>query len=140
MRVRIPSAPGTETSTYAGNLVSCAAALAADDLYRAEGFSAVAEARGGFLLERLRDELGDDPRVAEIRGLGLMVGVEVSGPDGSPLAVARQVSEACVERGLLVYPCGHYGNVVGMLPPLVATEEQLGTAADILGVALRSIR
>lgn len=120
--------------------MSCAAALAADEVYRAENLSPVAEALGGFLLWRLQDELGEDPRVAEIRGLGLMVGVELSGPDGSPLGVAKQVSEACVQRGLLVYPGGHYGNVVGMLPPLVATEEQLGTAVDILGVALRSIR
>ena len=134
------TAPGTETSTYAGNLVSCAAALAADEVYRAENLSAVAEALGGFLLRRLQDELGDDPRVAEVRGLGLMVGVELSGPDGAPLGVAKQVSEACVQRGLLVYPGGHYGNVVGMLPPLVATEEQLGTAVDILGAVLRSIR
>jgi 4-aminobutyrate aminotransferase-like enzyme len=56
------------------------------------------------------------------------------------LEVAKQVSEACVQRGLLVYPGGHYGNVVGMLPPLVATEEQLETAVSILGAALRSIR
>jgi 4-aminobutyrate aminotransferase len=134
------TAPGTETSTYAGNLVSCAAALAADEVYRAENMSAVAEARGRFLLGHLGDELGDHPWVAEIRGLGLMVGVELSGPDGSPLEVAKQVSEACVQRGLLVYPGGHYGNVIGMLPPLVATEEQLGTAVGILGAALRSIR
>ncbi|MGH8914304.1 MAG: aspartate aminotransferase family protein [Acidimicrobiia bacterium] len=133
------SAPGTETSTYAGNLVSCAAALAADDVYRTENMSGVAEALGKFLLERLREELEDEPRVAEIRGLGLMVGVELAGPDGSPLVVAKQVSEECVRRGLLVYPGGHYGNVVGMLPPLVAAEEELGTAVGILGEALRSI-
>jgi 4-aminobutyrate aminotransferase len=133
------TAPGTETSTYAGNLVSCAAALAADDVYRSENLSAVAESRGEFLLERLRDELADHPRVAEIRGLGLMVGVELSGPDGSPLKVAKQVSEACVQLGLLVYPGGHHGNVVGMLPPLISSEAQLRSAASILGEALRSI-
>lgn len=133
------SAPGTETSTYAGNLVSCAAALAADEVYRTENMSAVAESLGRFLLGRLRDGLEEDPRVAEIRGLGLMVGVELTGSDGAPLVIGKQVSEECVRRGLLVYPGGHYGNVVGMLPPLVATEEQLATAVDILGEALRSI-
>jgi 4-aminobutyrate aminotransferase len=119
--------------------VSCAAALAADEVYETENLSAVSEALGGFLLRRLREELGDDPRVAEIRGLGLMVGVELSGPDGSPLEVAKRVSEVCVQKGLLVYPGGRHGNVIGMLPPLVATEEQLGTAVGILGEALRSI-
>lgn len=138
--VTASSPPGTETSTYAGNLVSCAAALAADDVYRAENLSAVAAVLGGSLLGRLRDDLGKDPFVAEIRGLGLMVGVEFGAPDGSPLEIARQVSEACVRRGLLVYPGGHYGNVIGMLPPLIATEEQLETAVGILGSALQSIR
>lgn len=133
------SAPGTETSTYAGNLVSCAAALAADEVYRTENMSAVAESLGRFLLGRLGAGLEEDPRVAEIRGLGLMVGVELAGSDGTPLVIGKQVSEECVRRGLLVYPGGHYGNVVGMLPPLVATEEQLATAVDILGEALRSI-
>ncbi len=133
------TAPGTETSTYAGNLVSCAAALAADDVYRAENMSAVAEALGEFLIGRLRDELDGHPSVAEVRGLGLMLGLEFSGPDGAPLEIARQVSEACVQRGLLVYPGGHFGNVIGMLPPLIATKEQLATAVDVLVAELRSI-
>jgi 4-aminobutyrate aminotransferase-like enzyme len=134
------TAPGTETSTYAGNLVSCAAALAADEVYRTESMSSIAESLGRFLLESLRDGLGEDPRVAEVRGLGLMVGVELAGSDGTPLVIAKQVSEECVRRGLLVYPGGHYGNVVGMLPPLIASEEQLANAVTILGEALRSIR
>ncbi len=126
------SDPGTETSTYAGNLVSCAAALAADDVYRSEDMSTLAAARGRFLLDELVRRLASHALVAEVRGRGLMVGVELTGADGDPLAEAKKISEECVRRGLLVYPGGHHGNVVGMLPPLVASEEQLATAAELL--------
>ncbi len=124
---------GTETSTYAGNLVSCAAALAADDVYLSQDMSSIATTGGAFLLDRLEELVGTHPSVAEIRGRGMMLGIELAEPDGSPLRIARAVSDQCVSRGLLVYPGGHHGNVVGMLPPLVATTEQLATAADILG-------
>jgi 4-aminobutyrate aminotransferase-like enzyme len=130
------SDPGTETSTYAGNLVSCAAALAADDVYRSENMSDVAASRGTFLLDRLTENLASHQLVAEVRGRGLMVGVELAEPDGTPLAEAKRISEECVRRGLLVYPGGHHGNVVGMLPPLVATEAQLTTATAVLAGVL----
>ena len=130
---------GTETSTYAGNLVSCAAALAADRVYEDERMSAAADSKGRLLLDRLDAVLGSRDDVAEIRGLGLMVGVELVNDDGSPKPVARRISEGCVQRGLLVYPGGHHGNVVGMLPPLVATDEQLVTAADVLGSVIDQV-
>lgn len=124
--------PGTESSTYAGNLVSCAAALAAHRVYRDENMSAVAAARGAHMLERLRQTFDGRPGVAEIRGLGLMLAIELVDADGNPRPVAKAISHACVERGLLVYPGGHHGNVVAMLPPIVATEDQLDTAAEVL--------
>jgi 4-aminobutyrate aminotransferase-like enzyme len=132
---------GMESSTYAGNLVSCAAALAAQDLYESEGFSGIAAARGAFLLARLRAELGAHPAVGEIRGRGLMVGVELVADADSrtPAPVARKISEACLARGLLVYPGGHYGNVVAMLPPLIASEAQLAAAARVLGEVLAAL-
>jgi len=130
---------GTETSTYAGNLVSCAAALAADEAYRIGDMSSVAAARGEFLLRELVRHLASNDRVAEIRGRGLMVGIELSDDDGSPLSVASRISDEAVRQGLLVYPGGHHGNVVGMLPPLVSTETQLATAAEILGRLLSTL-
>jgi diaminobutyrate-2-oxoglutarate transaminase len=130
---------GTETSTYAGNLVSCAAALAADGVYRDLDMSAAAEARGRLLLGRLDDVLGSRSDVVEIRGRGLMVGIEFAHEDGSPKQWAKRISEACVQRGLLVYPGGHHANVVGMLPPLVSSDEQLLTAVDVLGSVLEEI-
>jgi 4-aminobutyrate aminotransferase-like enzyme len=132
------SPAGVESSTYAGNLVSCAAAVAALGVYDRERMSEQAAGKGRYLLERLRAELGDHPKVGEIRGRGLMVGVEMVADRATrePLAVAKRVGNAAVRRGLLVYPGGHHGNVVGMLPPLIATEEQLATAAAVLALAL----
>ena len=57
----------------------------------------------------------------------------------SPAPVARKISDNCVSRGLLVYPGGHYGNVVAMLPPLIASTEQLATAIQVLGEVLGEI-
>ncbi|MDH5293436.1 MAG: aminotransferase class III-fold pyridoxal phosphate-dependent enzyme, partial [Acidimicrobiia bacterium] len=129
---------GTETSTYAGNLVSCAAALAADAVYERERMSAVAHARATHLMAELHRAFDSHPMVGEVRGRGLMVAVEFTDGDGSALAVGREISHGCVERGLLVYPGGHHGNVVAMLPPLVATDDQLSTAVEVLATATRA--
>jgi 4-aminobutyrate aminotransferase len=130
--------PGTESSTYAGNLVSCAAALAAHRVYRDTGMSAEAASRGVHLLDCLRDAFDGRPGIAEVRGQGLMVAVELVEPDGSPRTIAKAISHACVERGLLVYPGGHHGNVMAMLPPIIATEEQLDTAVAVLSEVIQS--
>jgi 4-aminobutyrate aminotransferase-like enzyme len=128
--------PGTESSTYAGNLVSCAAALAAHRVYRDLGMSDLAADRGRYLLTLLDEAFASHGHVTEVRGRGLMVAIELATPDGGPHAIARPVSHACLERGLLVYPGGHHGNVVAMLPPIVATEQQLDVAVDVLTSAL----
>ena len=61
-----------------------------------------------------------------------MLGIELveDQEERRPLEVARAVSQACLDRGLLVYPGGHYANVIGLLPPLIVTEAQLETATQ----------
>jgi len=81
--VAAASPKGTESSTYAGNLVSCAAALAALDVYESESISEIAADRGAFLLTRLREELGAHPSAGEVRGRGMMVAVELVEEDDS---------------------------------------------------------
>ncbi len=130
---------GTESSTYAGNLVSCASALAAHRVYAEHDMSAVAAVRGDHLLSELRSTLEGRPHVGEIRGRGLMVAVDLVTTGNEPLPVARAVSHASVARGLLVYPGGHHGNVVAMLPPIVATEDQLSTAVEVLSGVLSTV-
>ncbi|MGI9605125.1 MAG: aspartate aminotransferase family protein [Acidimicrobiales bacterium] len=132
---------GVETSTYAGNLVSCAAAVAALDVYDRLDMSNIAAAAGAQLIESLRGALGDHPAVGDIRGRGLMAAVELVSDRETrePLPIARRVSDATTRRGLLVYPGGHHGNVIGMLPPLIATHDQLATAADVLADVLMDL-
>jgi 4-aminobutyrate aminotransferase-like enzyme len=128
------SPANTESSTYAGNLVSCASASAAMDVYDSADFSRIASELGTHFVSALEDAVGDLPCVGEIRGAGLMVAVELVADEATraPLPAARQVSDAAVRSGLLVYPGGHHGNVVAFLPPLISTPAQLDSAAGIV--------
>jgi 4-aminobutyrate aminotransferase len=125
---------GVETSTYAGNLVSCAAAVAASKVYEREGMSKQADHLGQLLLQHLGTMFDEHPLVGEVRGRGLMVAIElvVDRETKEPLATARDVSNAAIANGLLVYPGGHHGNVIGFLPPLIASPNQLERAVDVL--------
>ncbi len=129
---------GVETSTYAGNLVSCAAAVAASVVFERDDISSQADHLGQLLLEQLGAEFGEHPLVGDVRGRGLMAAIELVADreTKAPLAVARQVSNAAIANGLLVYPGGHHGNVIGFLPPLIASPEQLSRAVDVLAVSI----
>ncbi len=75
-----------------------------------------------------------------MRGLGLMVGVEFSGPDGKPdKPTAKAVVHACLEHGLLLLTCGPYDNTIRWIPPLIVTREQLEEALDIFEQALAEV-
>lgn len=139
--VAASSPAGVETSTYAGNLVSCAAALAALDVYERDRLSLHAARLGDVLLDRLREDLAGIACVGVIRGRGLMVAVELVADTETkePLAIARRVSGEAVRRGVLLYPGGHHGNVVSMLPPLIITEEQAASASTVLAETLADL-
>lgn len=131
---------GVETSTYAGNLVSCAAANAAAMVYDRDDMSSRSEWLGDVLVEHLHGGFDDHPHVGEVRGRGLMAAVELVADRETrePLAIARHVSNTAVANGLLVYPGGHHGNVIGFLPPLISTPEQLETAVGVLADSIDS--
>lgn len=131
----------TETSTYAGNLVACAAALAAIDVYEQEDLTAAAAAMGTYFVEQLVTMAQGHDIVGEVRGRGLMVGVElVTGADSSaPLPVAQTASRAAVRRGLLLYPGGHWPNVVSYLPPLIVDRQQVDLAVGITDEVLTEV-
>jgi 4-aminobutyrate aminotransferase-like enzyme len=131
---------GTETSTYAGNLVSVAASLAALETYRSVDFSSEARRLGEQFLNGLREAVGDHDCVGEIRGRGLMVAIELvtDRATRTPLPIARSVSNLSVQRGLLLYPGGHHGNVLAFLPPLVTSDEQVSTCVSIVREILGS--
>ncbi|MEW2593136.1 4-aminobutyrate--2-oxoglutarate transaminase [Micromonospora aurantiaca] len=123
--------------TYGGNPIACAAALASIETMRELDLAAAARRIGAVMGERLRAIAAGDPRVAEVRGRGAMLAVEIVQPGTltpDPAATAA-ISAACHAAGLLTLTCGTYGNVLRFLPPLVISDDELGRGLDILAAA-----
>ncbi|MEU7710956.1 4-aminobutyrate--2-oxoglutarate transaminase [Micromonospora chalcea] len=123
--------------TYGGNPIACAAALASIETMRELDLAAAARRIGAVMGERLRAIAAGDPRVAEVRGRGAMLAVEIVVPGTltpDPAATAS-ISAACHAAGLLTLTCGTYGNVLRFLPPLVISDDELGRGLDILAAA-----
>jgi 4-aminobutyrate aminotransferase len=115
---------GTHGSTYGGNPVSCAAALATIEVIREEHLLENADKVGTVLLEGLRDIQARRASVREVRGLALMIGIELTDHD-----VSVAVEHRAFERGLLLLRCGDAS--VRMSPPLVFREDQARKALGI---------
>ncbi len=80
------------------------------------------------------------PVIGEVRGLGLMVGVEFTSADGSPdSATAKAVVKVCLDEGLILLTCGTYGNVIRWIPPLIINDSQLDEALSIFAGALNAV-
>jgi 4-aminobutyrate aminotransferase len=118
---------GAHGSTFGGNPVACAAALATLDVFDHDGVYARVGALGQQTLSRLRAEIGGLPVVREVRGLGLMIGIELA--DSS---VADAVCSMCLDRGVIVLSCGPGENVLRLAPPLTITDEELTHGLDVL--------
>ena len=139
-RAEIMDAPvvGGLGGTFGGNPISCAAALAAIGMMRAEDLAGRAWQIGATLSARLGDLATIHPQIGEVRGRGAMMAVEIVRPDGSKTpdaALTKAVLAGCARRGLLMLGCGTYGNVIRMLPPLVISDDLLEEAMDILAEA-----
>ena len=134
--------PGSEGGTYGGNALSCAAAAATIQAMRDEGMLENAQARGEELMSGLRQLHEKYPRIGDVRGLGLMVGVEFTDPQGKPdKKSAKAVQRACKDEGLLLLTCGTWDNTIRFIPPLVATGEQIEDGLARFGRALaRALR
>jgi 4-aminobutyrate aminotransferase len=134
-------APGTHGGTYGGNAVACAAALATLDVIDDEGLAANAERLGARLLTGLRERAEGHPAVAEVRGRGLMVGIEFA--DGARLTPRPELAKAllafALAQNLLLLSCGTHGQVVRVIPPLVTTEDEIERAISIIGDGLDEI-
>jgi 4-aminobutyrate aminotransferase len=118
--------PGAEGGTYGGNAVACAAAVATIQVMRDEGLVQNAQARGEELMTGLRHLQEGYPGIGDVRGLGLMVGIEFTDPQGKPdKKMAKAVQDACLEERLLLLTCGTWDNTIRFIPPLVVTGEQV---------------
>jgi acetylornithine/LysW-gamma-L-lysine aminotransferase len=119
--------PGVHGSTFGGNPLSCAAALAALTVMEEEDLPAQAEAKGKYLLEKLNQI--QSPTIREIRGLGLMVGIEMKQKAAPYIRALQEKQTIALNAGM---------TVIRLLPPLVITYEQLDHLVSVLAEVLSS--
>jgi len=124
---------GLSISTFGGNPVSCAAALATIEVIEEEKLVTNAQVVGGYLRQRLEELKEKHPLIGEVRGMGLMQGLELVREYKEPARVEiLQVFEATKRRGLLIGKGGSYGNVIRIAPPLNIAEADVDEAVRIL--------
>ena len=133
---------GAHGSTFGGNPVACAAGLAVLETIRDERLVENAVARGEELRAGLERIAAEDDRIGDVRGPGLMIGVEfvrdrvTREPDGT---LPDRLSAACADAGLLVLTCGRQHEVVRWIPPLDVTAAEISEAVEIFGESLAAI-
>jgi 4-aminobutyrate aminotransferase-like enzyme len=131
--------PGGLGGTYAGNPVACAAALAVLDIFAEEHIVERAARMGAAVRERLLTIQSTVPGIGDVRGLGCMLAMELvvdrttREPDA---ALADRIVQSARERGLLLLKAGPLKNVVRLLPPLTASDEEIGRGLNILEDAI----
>jgi 4-aminobutyrate aminotransferase len=128
--------PGSHASTFGGNPVSIAAALATLKILKREGVANAARV-GGLMLERLSGWKKTHPLVGDVRGRGLMIGIELVKDKATrepASAVRNRVETLAFERGLIVLGCGE--NTLRLCPPLIISEQEATVALDILEEAI----
>jgi diaminobutyrate-2-oxoglutarate transaminase len=137
--------PGAHAGTFRGNQLAMAAGAATLRCVRKEGLAGRAGVLGGRMLARLRELAERHPSIGDVRGRGLMLGIELVAPDGEadgtgarPPApeLAAAVQREALHRGLIVELGGRHGCVVRLLPPLTMTDDQAEAVLDRLADAL----
>ncbi len=130
--------PGAHANTFGGNLLACAAGIAALDFLHHRRLGAHAAHLGSEMLRWLRDL--DSPLVGDVRGLGLMIGVELSKPGTNQPAPGARKAALCAaaERRLLLLPSGE--STIRICPPLILSRSQAKRGVAILGHALEAAR
>jgi 4-aminobutyrate aminotransferase len=132
--------PGSHGSTYGGNPVCCAAAQATLDVIEEERLMENAARVGARLMGHLRDLAAESRLIGDVRGLGLMIGVELVRDKVTKAKAKKETDEvvrACFERGLMVLPCG--SNSIRFSPPLTITETEADTAFAVFADGLAEV-
>lgn len=130
--------PGSHGGTYGGNVVAAAAAVATIQTIRDEKLLENSQARGLQLLTGLRKLQEEYPMIGDVRGLGLMIGVEFRSSDRKPLGdVAKSITKLCLEDNMMLLTCGPWDNTIRFIPPLIITQDEINTALNILSNALK---
>ena len=123
--------PGNHGSTFGGNPLSCAAALAVLKVIRKEDLMSRAEKIGNRITSKLKHELCDVEHVQDIRGLGCMVGIQLDRP-------CKSLFSQALESGLIINVTADY--VVRLLPPLIMTDEETDILVSILSPLIKKFK
>lgn len=127
------SGEAIHTSTFLGHPLSCRAGIAALREVTEQGLPERVDEVGRLLLDELTVRLADVEVVGDVRGLGLLLGIEFTEPDGSPKAgFGAMVAEAALGEGLLLLPAGEAGEVLELSPPVTLTMEQCSYAVETI--------
>ncbi len=133
---------GAHGTTFGGNPVSCAAGIAVMRTIEEQGLVANAAERGAELQAALTALMAEDDRIGDVRGRGLMVGVELvkdratRDPDTE---TCEALIGACADQGLLILNCGTHHNVIRFLPPVDVTAEEIARGVELFRAGLRSL-
>ena len=123
---------GSHASTFGGNPISCQAALTTIDLLE-EGLIEKAARLGGYVLEKLKELQKRFRLIGDVRGKGLMIGIEIVKDPVTKLKAIEERNEiiqSCFRKGLLILGCGE--NVIRLSPPLIITQKEADLALTIL--------
>jgi len=121
--------PGMHGTTFGGGPLACAAALAVLDVLESKGFLAAIREKGDYLMSRLKDLASRHESVKEVRGLGLMLALELKGEDK-----AKEVHKRLLAGGIIINRT--HGTTLRFLPPYIVTRRQIDQVAEALDEAL----
>ncbi|WP_419893644.1 aspartate aminotransferase family protein [Oceanobacillus kimchii] len=132
---------GSHGTTFGGNPIACAAALASLSVMKEEKLLNNAKTMGDYALTKLNSLKEKYEIVHEVRGIGLMLGIELRDPQtGKPDGDAvMEALNGCLDEGVLFYLCGNAGEVIRMIPPLTINKKQIDQGIDVLDKVLAQI-
>lgn len=129
---------GTHGTTFGGNPMACSAALASLQVIKEENLLSNTKQMGQYALEKLQQMKENHPVIGSVRGVGLMIGIEIINPstkqpDGQGVL---KILDIALHKGVLFYLCGNSGEVIRMIPPLIVNKEQIDAGLKALDEAL----
>ncbi|MBT2598998.1 MULTISPECIES: aspartate aminotransferase family protein [Oceanobacillus] len=132
---------GSHGTTFGGNPIACAAARASLSVMKEEKLLNNAKTMGDYALTKLNNLKEKYEIVHEVRGIGLMLGIELRDPQtGKPDGDAvMEALNGCLDEGVLFYLCGNAGEVIRMIPPLTINKKQIDQGIDVLDKVLAQI-
>jgi 4-aminobutyrate aminotransferase len=127
--------------TFSGNPLACAASLASIRSIVEQDLLHNCRKMGIHLRKRLEEIAASDSRIGDIRGLGLLIGIELVQKNSEPArTLTKAIIDLAAKSGLLMFPAGVYENVIRLCPPLIAQEEHIDKSTEILAKAFNETR